>query len=258
MPKVKKILDVIKDKGGIITDHGSQIFSHGKEIFDKGKDLVESKEGKAVINGELKITDAFELAGKVKDIYDNNITQIASSVGSIKNSLSENPSEDVDQVNVDVVETDTITENEDTFFEDSLNALFDANANALRNLDNPEAVLKAFSTLRIVANETIKYAEEQETKRVEINAQKEVAIEKIKAISDAIKTYIEKTFDERSAIFAKQFEVVDAALKNNNMEMLTMSLNSINSLAVQSPFKALSDVASVQKKLLDNNTEWDI
>lgn len=258
MPKIKKILDVIKDKGGIITEHGSQIFNHGKEIFDKGKDLVESKEGNAIINGELNITDAFELACKVKDIYDNNITQIASSVGSIKNSLSENPSEDVEQVNVDVVETEPITENEDTFFEDSLNALLDANANALRNLDNPEAVLKAFSTLRFVANETIKYAEEQETKRVEINAQKEVAIEKIKAISDAIKTYLEKTFDERSAIFAKQFEVVDAALKNNNMEMLTMSLNTINSLAAQSPFKALSDVASVQKKLLDNNTEWDI
>ena len=126
------------------------------------------------------------------------------------------------------------------------------------NLHNPEEVLNALCKLQSVANETIKYAEEQETKRVEISAKKDVAIEKIKTIERCIKDYLEKTFDERRSIFAKEFECVDAALKTGNLELLSVSLNSINSLAAQSPFKALADVAAVQKNLLDTNTEWDI
>ena len=118
--------------------------------------------------------------------------------------------------------------------------------------------MEALSTLAQVSNETIQYVAEQETKREEIRAERDVAIARIHAMSDNIKLYLEKTFDERSAIFAKQFECVDAALREGNTEMLAMTLNSINTLAASSPFKNLADINQVQQALSDGGTEWDI
>ena len=153
-------------------------------------------------------------------------------------------------------ESDMAGEGEDTFFEDKLDNLWDT----VKNTDpkNPQEVMAAIATLTQVSNETIKYVAEQETKREEIRAERDVAIERIHAMSDNIKLYLEKTFDERSAIFAKQFECVDAALRDGNTEMLALTLNSINSLAASSPFKNLADINQVQQALGDSSTEWDI
>ena len=147
-------------------------------------------------------------------------------------------------------------EGEDTFFEDKLDNLWDT----VKNTDpkNPQEVMAAIATLTQISNETIQYVAEQETKREEIRAERDVAIARIHAMSDSIKLYLEKTFDERSAIFAKQFECVDAALRDGNTEMLASTLNNINSLAASSPFKNLADINQVQQALGDSSTEWDI
>ena len=72
-----------------------------------------------------------------------------------------------------------------------------------------------------------------------------------------MKDYLDKTFDERSAIFAEQFKALDKAMNADNTEAIGMVLNSINSLAAQSPFKALADINQVQQNLTDG-AEWDI
>lgn len=123
---------------------------------------------------------------------------------------------------------------------------------------SPEDVERALRILGEVAQDTIKYAEEQETKREEIRAMRDTAIAQISAMKECVQTYLEKTFDERSAIFAKQFEVVDSALLSGDNEMLASGLNSINALAASSPFKNLADVTAVQKSLTSSDTEWDI
>ena len=148
---------------------------------------------------------------------------------------------------------------EETFFEDSTNKLSDAvKAAAEGGFQDPEAVVSALTALGEVANDTIKYVAEQETKQEEIRAKRDVAIAQINATSECIKAYLEKTFDERSAIFSKQFEVVDEALRTGNTEMLAMSLQSINALAAQSPFKSLADIGQVKQNLIAGDTEWDI
>ena len=149
-----------------------------------------------------------------------------------------------------------IVEEKDTFFEDKYDSLLDTVKNT--NPSNPEEVLAAISALTQVSNETIQYVAEQETKREEIRSKRDVAIERIHAMSDNIKLYLEKTFDERSSIFAKQFECVDAALRDGNTEMLALTLNNINSLAASSPFKNLADINQVQKAVGEEGTEWDI
>ena len=123
---------------------------------------------------------------------------------------------------------------------------------------SPEDVERALRILGEVAQDTIKYAEEQGTKREEIRAMRDTAIAQINAMKECVQTYLEKTFDERSAIFAKQFEVVDSALLSGDNEMLASGLNSINALAASSPFKNLADVTAVQKSLTSSDTEWDI
>jgi hypothetical protein len=123
---------------------------------------------------------------------------------------------------------------------------------------NPEDVERALRILGEAAQDAIKYAEEQETKREEIRAMRDTAIAQINAMKECVQTYLEKTFDERSAIFAKQFEVVDIALQSGDNEMLASGLNSINALAASSPFKNLADITAVQKSLSSSDTEWDI
>ena len=123
---------------------------------------------------------------------------------------------------------------------------------------SPEDVERALRILGEVAQDTVKYAEEQETKREEIRAMRDTAIAQINAMKQCVQTYLEKTFDERSAIFAKQFEVIDSALLSGDNEMLANGLNSINALAASSPFKNLADVTAVQKSLTSSDTEWDI
>ena len=147
----------------------------------------------------------------------------------------------------------------DDSFHESLATLEDAVSFVYKGgPKSPEDVERALRILGEVAQDTIKYAEEQETKREEIRAMRDTAIAQINAMKECVQTYLEKTFDERSAIFAKQFEVVDSALLAGDNEMLASGLNSINALAASSPFKNLADVTAVQKSLTSSDTEWDI
>ena len=129
---------------------------------------------------------------------------------------------------------------------------------AVDGFKNPETVAKALGALVEVAVDTVHFVSEQETKREEIRAKRDIAIEKINKTSELIRIYLDKTFDERKDIFNKQFEVVDEALRTSNTQMLSLGLNSINQLASQSPFKNLADINQVQAALMDENTEWDI
>lgn len=158
----------------------------------------------------------------------------------------------------DIRQYRTDIESDDSFHE-SLVALEDAVSFVYKGgPKTPEDVEQALRILEEVAQDTIKYAEEQETKREEIRAMRDTAIAQINAMKECVQAYLEQTFDERSAIFAKQFEAVDSALTSGDNEMLAESLNSINALAASSPFKNLADIRSVQQSLISSDTEWDI
>ena len=51
----------------------------------------------------------------------------------------------------------------------------------------------------------------------------------------------------------QNFEVIDTAIANNNMEALAITVQSVNTLVAQSPFKALVDLAQVRRELLSND-----
>lgn len=91
------------------------------------------------------------------------------------------------------------------------------------------------------------------TERVRIQAEKVAALKKIEATRDLLMTYLNKSFDERAAIFKKDFESIDTAIANNNMEALAIMVQSVNTLAAQSPFKSLVDLAQVKRNLLSSD-----
>ena len=105
--------------------------------------------------------------------------------------------------------------------------------------------------------EVAKFCEEQRTKRAEIRARAQVAKHQIDAVREFLQSYLDKTFDERRMLFAKEFEIVDKCLATGNVQALAVSLNAITDLAKSSPFKALADIKSV-KNAIENHSTFDI
>lgn len=131
--------------------------------------------------------------------------------------------------------------------------------NTQLDFSSSQAAAESFEKFITIAGEVAKFTELQETKRTQIRSNADVAIKKVEAMREVLQEYLTKSFDERGAIFAKHFEVVDSALINGDTAMLSAGLNAINELAASSPFKALADFNSVQQMLLtDNETEFDI
>lgn len=169
-----------------------------------------------------------------------------------ENTLVETIEETEVTEDISCVKEDMTAEEDEQF----VNYVFD---NTQLDFSSSQAAAESFEKFITIAGEVAKFTELQETKRTQIRSNADVAIKKVEAMREVLQEYLTKSFDERSAIFAKHFEVVDSALINGDTAMLSAGLNAINELAASSPFKALADFNSVQQMLLtDNATEFDI
>jgi ribonucleotide reductase alpha subunit len=99
-------------------------------------------------------------------------------------------------------------------------------------------------------------AEQEQTKRREIDAWEKETITKINAQRELLMAYLDRSFDERAENFRSLFAVVDSAIASGNNEQLALALNSITDIAKSSPFKDLANLASVRAALDDPNHEW--
>ncbi|MCL1895672.1 MAG: hypothetical protein FWG03_03905 [Clostridiales bacterium] len=124
-------------------------------------------------------------------------------------------------------------------------------------ITSPDGVTAAIGDLAEMAIEVYKFGEVQETKRVEIAAQRDVAIANIEAQKVVLLDYLEKSFDERKENFRMFFRVVDDALEKDNMQELAFGLESIIKLAQSSPFKDLRTIEETAAALGDPGHEWD-
>lgn len=102
----------------------------------------------------------------------------------------------------------------------------------------------------------LKVAEEEQTKRRNIEAWEKETITKINAQRDLLMAYLDRSFDERAKNFHALFAVVDNAIASGNNEQLALTLNSITEIAKSSPFKDLANLASVRAALDDPDHEW--
>lgn len=122
---------------------------------------------------------------------------------------------------------------------------------------NSGDVAGAVKDLILMAGEVRKFEEAQKTVRLDIAAQRDVALANIEMQKTALMTYLDKSFDERKESFQKLFSVVDDALAKDNMQELAAGLEGIISLADSSPFKDLRTIEETANALTDPNHQWD-
>ncbi|MEH2262077.1 hypothetical protein [Nostoc sp.] len=102
----------------------------------------------------------------------------------------------------------------------------------------------------------LKVAQQEKTKRREIDAWEKETITKINAQRELLMAYLDRSFDERAENFRALFAVVDHAIASGNNDQLALTLNSITEIAKSSPFKDLANLATVRAALDDPNHEW--
>jgi hypothetical protein len=105
--------------------------------------------------------------------------------------------------------------------------------------------------------EYLKIAEEEKTKRRDIEAWEKTTITQIHAQRDLLIGYLDRSFDERAKNFHALFTIVDSAIASGNNEQLAFTLNSITELAKSSPFKDLANLNNVRAALDDPDHEWE-
>ena len=124
---------------------------------------------------------------------------------------------------------------------------------ALNDMINPaeclQQIVSAYTEYKIIA-------EQEQTKRREIEAREKVIVAKINAQQDLLMAYLERSFDERAENFRSLFCVVNQAIAAGNNDQLALALHSITEIAKSCPFKELANLASVQAALDDPNHEW--
>lgn len=124
---------------------------------------------------------------------------------------------------------------------------------AFNEITNPaeclQQIVSAYTEYKIIA-------EQEQTKRREIDAWEKTTIAQIKSQRDFLITYLERSFDERAENFRTLFTVVDDAISSGNNAQLAFALNSITEIAKASPFKDLANLASVRAALENPDHEW--
>lgn len=108
------------------------------------------------------------------------------------------------------------------------------------------------------AMETSKFCQVQDSKRAQINAERDAYIAQIDAQKELILEYLEKSFDERKISFEQFFNRLDKAMAKNDTQQMGLILDSINQLAATSPFKALQTRKNARQALEDPHFELDV
>lgn len=226
------------------------LISSGNEMVEKGKDVLMEEVNEKISNlsGGLFGEKSKE---KSSSSLSENLGKNNSTPNQEKQLLTSQPSKKIHDAEV-VLNEDRYGDQFEENLHQGLNGLVTSFAP-----NNPAEALMAISKLVTMAGEVSKFTEVQKTKRKEIEAQRDIYVEKIRAQKEIMIVYLEKSFDERKTNFTKLFEVVDHAIATNNMQQLSMGLESINNLAASSPFKDLASIESTQKALTDDSHVWD-
>jgi len=88
----------------------------------------------------------------------------------------------------------------------------------------------------------MKVAEQEETKRTEIRAKRDVALAAIQAQRDTVMEMIRYTFQERAMVLQKHFEVLDKALAAGQTDLVHTSLSGMVTVIQSSPFKNMREM----------------
>lgn len=109
---------------------------------------------------------------------------------------------------------------------------------------NPAQV---FDGLKIVAEayrENHRVTEVETTKRGQIQAYKEVELERIRSQRKILEQYFEGVFAERKLMINLMFDALDKGIETNNLDLIQQSLGSVVAIAKESPLAGVKNLLS--------------
>ncbi len=109
-----------------------------------------------------------------------------------------------------------------------------------------------------VYGEYLKVCEQEQTRRCQIEAYRQISIAEIEAKRQMFIAFLERSFDERYKNFQILFEKLDNALDSHDNQQAASVLHAIVEIAKSSPFKDLADLSNVKASLQDPNYVWEI
>ena len=119
----------------------------------------------------------------------------------------------------------------------------------------PAMVVDTFNLVLASANEWVRVAAQEKTRREEIRVWEQSQLEIIHVQRDFLLTGLDKTFDERRENFRRLFDNLDAALTSDRDDAGAQAseiLAAITDLAQTSPFKDLKSPALVVQEFLQS------
>lgn len=99
--------------------------------------------------------------------------------------------------------------------------------------------------------QTIK--QQEETKRHEISAKRDVLIENIRAERDAFMEVIQQNYKERAVVYNELFERLDQSISSGNIEIAQLAMSGIVEQIKNNPLPTYVEF----KKALENNQPMD-
>jgi len=107
---------------------------------------------------------------------------------------------------------------------------------------SPTQALEGLKTFVDVVQENHRVTEEETTKRVDISAMRDIEVKKIRVQKEILQNYFDSIFSERRYVIEEMFDKLDKGIKNNNLELIQMSMSSIVSIAQESPLKQVASL----------------
>ncbi|WP_204141294.1 hypothetical protein [Halomicronema sp. CCY15110] len=114
-----------------------------------------------------------------------------------------------------------------------------------------------FNQLVDAYTEYQRVAQEERTKRREIDAWEKAALATIEQRRDVMMQFLDLAFNERAEIFREFFTLADQAIATGDNDQLAVVLASIVEMAKSSPFKDLADLTKVESALDDLDHTWE-
>jgi hypothetical protein len=107
---------------------------------------------------------------------------------------------------------------------------------------SPLQLADAYKMFIDAYKENQQVAEIEKTKRVAIEAHKEVELQRLKNQRELLETYFRNIFSERQIVIAEMFDRLDKGIDSNNFDLIQQSLGAIVAIAQESPLKGVQNL----------------
>jgi len=106
----------------------------------------------------------------------------------------------------------------------------------------PTHVVDGVTNVFTQITDYLKIAEVETTKRTEITAKRDIAIQALQNQRAVFEQLMQFTFQERAAVIQKQFDVLDRAMASGDISTVKSALDGMVAVIQTSPFKSIQEM----------------